>query len=279
MKFRLRSAISAILLAATLSASGGDGVNTPLKVLAIGNSFSRSAYSHLPSIASNLDKKLDFMNLYYGGCTLQQHWDNHATTGFYQGIDRSFRTSPNNVSAFTTSTVSLDAALEAEAWDIVTLQQGSAKSYTLSNYEPYFGNLVALIHAKAPTATIWIHQTWSYGESKAASAGHTSDTMYDAICANYNTMASNYSIPNQIPVGYAVQAYRHLYDATSILDSSGWHLSSPSGEYMQGCVWAAELFHVDPETITYRPSAIDTDTAANLRHAAKLAHDASDLSD
>jgi len=252
----------------------GDGVTTPLKVLAIGNSFSRSAYVHLPAIATAAGKKLDLLNLYYGGCSLQQHWEHHDATSFYQGFDKSVTSSSSPIGAMTKDNATLDDILSAEHWDIVTLQQNSANSATLSTYEPYFGNLVALIRARAPSARIWIHQTWSWAEPKTDS----SDTMYDSLKANYDAMQATYELPNLMPVGYAVQLCRHKLDFNPVA-SDNQHLSAPQGEYMQGCVWAEELFGIDATTISYVPSGISPDLAADLRDVAHEACGASDLSD
>ena len=252
----------------------GDGVNTPLKVLAIGNSFSRSAYQHLPAIVSAAGKKLDFLNLYYGGCSLQQHWEHHDQTSFYQGFDKSVASATSPIPSLTTSNATLDDILAAERWDIVTLQQNSGNSADVSTYEPYFSNLVDTVKAKAPSAEIWIHQTWSWASPKTSDP----DAMYDSLAANYSAKQTEYSIPNQIPAGYAVQLYRHEYGANP-LQSDNQHLSAPVGEYLQACVWAGELFGIDAKTISYKPSSVDDLTAGILRSVAAQAVASNDYTD
>ena len=49
----------------------------PLKVLAIGNSFSLSLMAQLPECARALPgAELDFAMLVIGGCSLKRHWEN-----------------------------------------------------------------------------------------------------------------------------------------------------------------------------------------------------------
>ena len=253
------------------TAFAGDGITEPLKVLTIGNSFTESLFRQLPAVARDRGLKLDLMNLYKGGCSLKEHWDYHDRTGLYTKFERSFVSSPSPVASLTTGASPLDAVLEADQWDIVTLQQNSANSATLSTYEPYFGDLVALIREKAPTAEIVIQQTWSWAEPKTPDA----DAMYDALQANYAAMAEKYNL-RMIPTGYAVQIYRHEFNANP-LSTDNQHLSNPAGDYMQACVWLEKLFGTDPRTVTYTPSGVGEESARNLRLAAHQAVEATDL--
>ncbi len=263
------AAVAMSVLAGTANAANGE----PLRVLAIGNSFSKSVVTHLPGIAVAEGKELDILNLYKGGCSLQEHWENHDKTGLYSEFNKSAVSSPSPFAGLSNSSSSLDAVLAAVEWDIVTLQQNSENSPTLSTYEPYFGHLVALIKEKAPNAKIWIQQTWSWAEPKTAD----SDAMYGALAANYSSMQTMYSIENQIPSGYAVQLYRHTYK-TSPLGTDNQHLSKPDGEYLQACVWAGELFDINPSEITYVPSGMDATTAGKLKSVAAQAVVATDYS-
>ena len=54
------------------------GVDEPLKVLMIGNSFSICCLCQTPQIAQAYNRKLDMASLYVGGCSLERHWQNVA---------------------------------------------------------------------------------------------------------------------------------------------------------------------------------------------------------
>ena len=71
--------LSALLAASAVSAAGTDG--RPLRVLAIGNSFSASLCRYLPAMAAASGEKLEFCNLFIGGCSLKRHADNVARAG------------------------------------------------------------------------------------------------------------------------------------------------------------------------------------------------------
>ena len=57
----------------------------PLKVLAIGNSFSICVGKEMPKVAKSLGYPLDFCSLYIGGCTLDKHAANlnHPEKNYY----------------------------------------------------------------------------------------------------------------------------------------------------------------------------------------------------
>ena len=57
----------------------------PLKVLAIGNSFSICVGKEMPKVARDLGCPLDFCSLYIGGCTLDRHAANleHPEKNYY----------------------------------------------------------------------------------------------------------------------------------------------------------------------------------------------------
>ena len=48
-------------------------------VLAIGNSFSQDATHYLHQIAASDNVEMKVVNLYIGGCSLEQHWRQPGT--------------------------------------------------------------------------------------------------------------------------------------------------------------------------------------------------------
>ncbi len=125
-----------------------------MKILAIGNSFSEDATYYLKKIASSANVICTVVNLYIGGCSLQQHAEN------IKNNTHSYRYELNGV--YTDKTVSVIEVLKEEKWDIVTLQQVSGLS---GIYESYGANLrlvLDCVKKYAPQAKIYFHETWAY---------------------------------------------------------------------------------------------------------------------
>ena len=135
---------------------------TPVKILAIGNSFSEdSIEQNLNELASAAGYSTIIGNLYIPGCSLERHYDNAARNiGDYRyrkiGVD--------NVTV-ETNKVALETAIGDEKWDYISLQQASHFSGLWNTYEPYLHELVTYIHKLAPQAKIVWHQTWAYAQN------------------------------------------------------------------------------------------------------------------
>ena len=50
-----------------------------VRILAIGNSFSQDATHYLHQIAASDNVEMKVVNLYIGGCSLEQHWRQPGT--------------------------------------------------------------------------------------------------------------------------------------------------------------------------------------------------------
>ena len=97
-----------------------------MKILSIGNSFSEDAQRWLHAISLVGNQRIDTVNLYIGGCSLQthcEHIENKKPDYDYMGnnIERLKKTSVNEV-------------LENKKFDIVTVQQASGLSGRPQSY-------------------------------------------------------------------------------------------------------------------------------------------------
>ena len=243
--------VMAVCLAVCSVARGDEA----LKLLTIGNSFSESLTRQLPKVVKSAGKKLDHLDLYRGGCSLKQHWENRENPKWYS------------------KKITLIDALKMKKWDVVTLQQLSSSANDAASYEPYFGQLVALIKELAPSAEIVIHQTWSWPRKDMSV-----DAFYEGVRGTYAGMAEKYGIKRTIPSGYAIQVYRHVYEGDALAKDHR-HLSKPAGEYLQSLVWAGKLFDVDPKTIAYAPEGVDEKMATAMRDSAARALASTTLKD
>jgi hypothetical protein len=163
----------------------------------------------------------------------------------------------------------LPAALKADVWDVVTIQQVSTGSWRAESFDPWADRLVAKIREYAPQAKIVIQQTWSYcnrdwriSDKKSGTGlgvwGIDQQGMYERLTCNYENLAKRYGF-DVIPTGKAIQLYRkEVNDQT--LDPVGYpkkkggydtiHLN-PRGECLQALVWTAKLFGADVEKLHY----------------------------
>ncbi len=287
-----------VLLASLLVwASSFAGESKTVRILTIGNSFSRNATNHLDDLAGAGGHTLIHTPLVIGGASFQVHADKAKTEGkarlYTNGRD-------------------LIANLAAEKWDYVTIQQASIKSHDFATYQPYAGILRDYIAKHAPQAKLLIHQTWAYrvddprfsvkepkpGEPK------TQEEMYRGLTAAYDKIAAEFGA-RVIPVGDAFFAadsdpergYRidtafdfenarqpALPDQTHSLHV-GWrwaaskvrrtlglamdgHHANLAGEYLGACVWYEVLFGESVVGNTYLPKGLQHDDTRFLQETA-----------
>lgn len=244
----------------------GDGV---VRVLAIGNSFSICLQSYWPKIADAYGTKLDLCTLYIGGCSLETHAKNIEklqTDPSYKPY-RVNRT--NCMKKYPRTMLNIPAALQLEAWDVVTIQQASHESWREESFHPWVDQVIETIRKYAPQAEIRIQETWSYSTRDkriyseetggAGKWGFDQTGMYERLHANYAALGKQYGF-SIIPVGTTVQRFRSMLplskenEADDVVGSDGdtIHLNA-WGEYLQALVWQKAFFGSDPMRCTYAP--------------------------
>ncbi len=233
---------------------GEKGIDS-IKILAVGNSFSVDAMEYLWEICTDAGfKEVILGNLYIGGCTLDTHWSNIASNSaaytYYYNDNGIWQT--NNK-------VTLDSALTAEAWDVITIQQGSPLSGMANSYGK-LADIVAHLDAKKTNADakIYWHMTWAYQNNTSPSGfenyGKDQATMYNAIIDTVqNTVLSTEGIDGIIPSGTAVQNLRTSYIGDK-LTRDGYHLKYDIGRYLAGLTWFAKLTGISASTLTETPA-------------------------
>ena len=210
---RILAALLLILLGTGVQArpSGVAAADRPLKILAIGNSFSQDAVEqYLWNLfdAAGIDAVIG--NMYIGGCPLERHWNNAAgdTAAYtYRKIVDGVRTE--------TKEMTLGRALGDEEWDIVTLQQASGKSGRYVTYQPYLRDQIAYVTRLAanPGLKIYFHQTWAYAENAKHQEfklyGNSQRKMYESILLSTRcAMDDSPQLCGIIPSGTAIQNAR-----------------------------------------------------------------------
>ena len=286
-----------------------------LKVLMIGNSFSVCVGTYLPKIVGSVPgNRLELTSAYIGGCTLDRHSKNlkkaekdpefkpYGIIVWSSDSSKPLRKGKDNVNSL----------LKNNRYDIVTIQQGSLKSWDHATYQPFADELIAYIRKYQPKAEIVIQQTWAYRtdspylQPNPKAAWKFDQTgMYERIRASYAKLAEKYRF-RVIPVGDAVQKYRKYtpvkytpsvkvpeYPAVpsgagDIVGRGYWqkdaktgrqhlkydyiHLNS-RGHYLQACLWFAFLYGEPVSKIAFVPRNIGKAENALIRKCAQEALD------
>lgn len=224
-----------------------------IKILAIGNSFSEDATHYLHQIAKADGVNMKVVNLYIGGCSLKQHWDN------IQSGAKAYLLQENGYS--TEHYVSILDALTMEEWDYVVTQQVSHDSGMLETYSPYIENIQGYIKAVLPKAEMLLQQTWAY-EIDSLHSGfwnyhQNQQEMYDRLKEAYQTVTSKLGV-RLIPCGDVIQKLRRkepfLYNNGGMsLCRDGFHMNVIYGRYALAATWYKTITNNSVQDNTYIP--------------------------
>ncbi len=293
-------ALTAMTPLATLAVAGAEAT---LKVLAVGNSFSRDAMADLPALAKAGGKELIASNAYIGGCSLERHVKHlkQAEAGDPEG--KAYKDIPDPVTGEKRD-VSLVDLLTAQPWDIVTIQQWSQLSFKPETFQPHADELIAAIRKYAPAAEIVVHETWAYREDHPwfqKNDGFTPQKMYEGARDTYKNFADGKGF-RVLPVGDALNLARQTPRWTYVTDPAfdfknppagklpdqrtslnvGWRWSTPkdgsqpkfqldaihcnaAGRYLGAAVWYQFLFNTSEIPAGYIPKGLTAEDTADLR--------------
>lgn len=243
----------------------------PIKILAIGNSFSDDAVEdHLSELARAEGLDVIICNMYIGGCSIERHVKNlRENLPDY----RYFKIDPQG-NMTRCKNYTLEKVLSEEAWDYVSVQQaspvsGKPESYTLLQ------ELVEFIHARVPEyAVVMFHQTWAYSpdSNHGAFVNYDKDQlkMYEAIVSTVRQEVPKAGISLVIPSGTAIQNARTSHLGPD-LTRDGYHLSMPHGRYIAACTWLAAVLGVNPVGNEYCPEGMSAKDCKTAQRAARKA--------
>ena len=243
----------------------------PLRVLAIGNSFSEDAIEHnLHELAKADGTELIIGNLYIGGCTLARHWKNASANlpeYRYRKIDTDGKTIEMQHST-------LERALKDEQWDYISLQQASGISGLEESYEPYLGQLIDYIRSLSPHSRIIWHQTWAYAHDAThpefPNYGRSQQRMYHMICQAARKAMKQHGIHTVVPSGTAIQNARGSWIGDK-MNRDGYHLNLVYGRYTAACTWLEALTHHSVVGNSYAPAGMSPRLILTTQKAAHYA--------
>lgn len=210
--------------------------DAPLKILAIGNSFTENATSQMAWMSDVLNgDSICVTKLTHSGCSLSQHWSFHVNDSpeyrfYYSDAGRWVLTEINTI----------DDALELFDWDIIVIQQASGESGMYASYQPYLDNLVELFRATNPNAKIAWHCTWPYraGTEHPYFLNYNSDplTMYEAIleAGDQASACVDLSIPSATLIWEMRKEYPEVENGFS---TDGYHISDEMALFALSTLW------------------------------------------
>ncbi|MBQ4395825.1 MAG: DUF4886 domain-containing protein [Paludibacteraceae bacterium] len=249
-----------------------------IRVLCIGNSFSWDAVEQeLVPLCAEKGIEIEINNLYYGGCSLEQHaqflmsdtavYSHRVCTNHKNETGERESYIPHLQTRVIRDTLSLREALRDGEYDIISLQQASHDSGLRNSYEPWLDMLVDTVKAYQPHAKICWMQTWAY----SANAKHWAFARYHNCQAemwdSIQTCTRLVKLPI-IPCGSAIQYGR----GTKLGDTfcrDGYHLNYTYGRYTAACVWYEFLTGKDVRNNRYKNPEM---TSKQRRLTQKAAH-------
>lgn len=188
----------------------GDELHS-LKILSVGNSFSRDSLSYVPIIMAQMGLKVEIGILYRSSCTLQTHWEKRNDSNVYIFDQYTAATGKWSTSAGGTNyNKSLADGLNAADWDIVLLQQGSGSANDYSTVQPYLNDLIDHIAATLPRVTFgWIiTHAWAATSTNYATKGITQTEYVAGTKAVAKSVMDNTACQLLLPYGIAIDLAR-----------------------------------------------------------------------
>lgn len=224
-----------------------------MKILAIGNSFSRDATAYLHQLLNDCGVENTIVNLYIGGCPLERHWRNIEQNRSDYEYQRNGQIVERRVS--------IQRALAEEEWDIIVTQQVSHDSGWAESYEPFLTLMTDYLRKMAPKAKLCLHQTWAYekdsNHDNFMRYSRDQALMYRKLTACYRDAAQRHGM-GLIPCGDVIQALRQeepfrYGEGGMSLCRDGYHVHLIYGRYALSCTWARALCGADLEKSGYVP--------------------------
>lgn len=234
-----RLSIIVILLCSALIAGAQPDT---LRVLAVGNSFSRDAVEqNLHELGAADGVVIIVGNMYIPGCSLERHYSN--------AVDNVPDYEYCKISADGRRTVrpctELAYALADEPWDFVTFQQVSHDSGRYETFVPYLPYLLDYARKIVPEKTkfCW-HQTWAYDSDIVRDTFVIYDRdqtkMYNDIAEASRKVCDRYGL-KLIPAGTAIQNLRKTVFGRNSITRDGYHMNNTLGRYAVACTWYEAL--------------------------------------
>lgn len=241
-----------------------DYANDPdgLKILCIGNSYSKDTTNFVPEILMDLGIcNFKVGHLYIANCSVNRHYANlveDATIVPDIGVQNyQYRLHDGTKWTSKSDHPSKDA-IQSDDWDFIVIQHMSKGILEPEKEEvKYYEKLVKEVKKYQPDATYVWNMTWAGSESYTHNAQMQK---YEQIVSNtplYYAAGGEVSFFN--PVGTAIQNARSSYLGDT-MNRDGAHLSYGVGCYTAGLTFVGSITGLDISKVEWRPTE-DTSTS------------------
>ncbi|MBM7784320.1 SGNH/GDSL hydrolase family protein [Tenggerimyces flavus] len=198
-----------------------------MRILFVGNSF--TARNNLPALLARLAKErgiaIEHKLVQAGGASLRQHLNSGAVA----------------------------AALEADAYDVVVLQeQSTLPGKNAKRMHENVREMHDLITAAGAKTALYM--TWAWLNRPDGQAAIT--TAYASIAAELGATL--------VPVGMVWERFLREHDQPVLHDDDGSH-PALAGTYLAACVFLIALLQEDPVGLEAKPKALSNEDAALIR--------------
>lgn len=221
-----------------------------LRILFIGNSFTKDAVEHLPGmIAAAGLKDITLAHCYYGGRTIPQYYTDR------ENANNTFYYANPGESSWTTAAakVSIKSVIESGRWDIVTIQEhtGNRLAWSWTDEEKTaISNLVEYVCASQsvrPKVGYVMSQAY-YNMAKIATASQSYISwtdqagMYDVIVAQAQKVQAESPVDDILATGTMLQNLRSSeLDNEMNLTRDGYHMDYGISRYGAACLMFEKL--------------------------------------
>lgn len=244
-------------------------IRKQMRILSIGNSFARDAFSYVPFILNELLPGLDLQItiMYYPGRPLEAQWSAYKNaTPEYQ---RDTYTTAQG-KWLTEKSMPLTQELDSlKQWDIIVFQQASGSSPSYDTYQPHLRNLVGEARAKVSQAKVGWLLTPAHPDGYRDMPVATSMDMWKLICEASKRAVRDEKIDILFPAGTAIQNARQ-----TPLDSLGnfGHMSFEGLHLQDGIPCLIEALTIAQQILNYYHIPLSI-TASKLRPTQQWAED------
>lgn len=239
---KVRNAINALEQSGGGSSGGGETTQGPLRILAIGNSFTKCTMAYVGRLCNNLGvTNVTIQRLYRDGSSLKG-WCGKDTANPAKNVDLTATLTTYDVVIASGDTRKGNGTLAQilnHQWDYIMLQQVSTDADDYTTYEPYLSELIDYILTYCPNKDvrfIW-NLTWQ-----------VSGAAYSDIVSAVKTMMEEHghSFDIIVPTGTAMQNVRAttIAQSTNINGGSannftrdGKHINGGVGDYVLACTF------------------------------------------
>ena len=220
--------------------------NAKLKILFIGNSFTKDAVEHIPGLLAAAGiKDIKLYHMYYGGRRVYEYND-----GYTSSVDYHCYRCENGATSWTDVTGhSLHEIVSSDKWDIVTIQEHTGRAVAwdwTASQKSAFQGLVDKIKADCPDKTpdFYFIMSQAYHDmNKIATADRgqinfkTTEEMYNVIVGMTKKLMADIPFKDVIATGTCLQNLRtSSLNNEMCLTRDGYHMDYGISRYAAACM-------------------------------------------